>query len=368
MWLRDGDRAIQSLNFQGFCNGMTAWMHPRFSPSMLGVQPDMYQAMASAALQEMRAADYSKQASSAVMPFQQAQNISGSSGPPLASHILQQIQSQPQQTLQNYQENHNRIHSPYQLIQHQSQHGSSFNDEEHGQISALQQQEQKPQVQQIQKLQSPNLQISNVMSTVPQFTNYHPQTAPMQTMASFCQQQNVPDSNINSLSGSSISPLQGVMDPFSPEESSSLLSLRKTNPVLDTGAWSSKRHAVESVPSAIQSVQSQPKQLGQQISLSQHVALPPFPERDCSLIQESGGNSRMNIESSSLLVQNGMANETVSALMPFLSSAGTDFALHQALTSSTCVEDSEFFHSPSNVGSVNPQNGTFVKVNNLQFA
>ncbi|XP_042393955.1 auxin response factor 17-like isoform X1 [Zingiber officinale] len=364
MWLRDGDRGIQSLNFQGFCNGMAAWMHPRFNPSMLGVQPDMYQAMASAALQEMRAADYSKQATSAVLPFQQAQNLSGASGPPLASHILQQIQSQsqPQQALHNYQETH-RIHSPYQLIQHQSQHGSSFNDDEHGQISALQQQEQKPQVQQIQKLQSPNLQISNVMPTVPQFTNYQPQTSPMQTMASFCQQQSLPDSNINSLSGSSISPLQGVMDPFTPEESSSLLSLRKTNPVLDTGAWSSKRHAVESVPSAIQSVQSQPKQLSQQISLSQHVVtLPPFPERDCSLIQESGGNSRMNIETSSLLVQNGMANDTVSALMPFLSSAGTDFALHQALTGSTCVEDSELFQTPSNVGSVNPQNGTFVKV------
>ncbi|RZS15578.1 hypothetical protein BHM03_00047439, partial [Ensete ventricosum] len=53
MWLRDGERGIQSLNFQGY--GMTPWIHQRCNSSILGLQPDMYQAMASAALQEMRA-------------------------------------------------------------------------------------------------------------------------------------------------------------------------------------------------------------------------------------------------------------------------------------------------------------------------
>ncbi|RRT68100.1 hypothetical protein B296_00038626, partial [Ensete ventricosum] len=53
LWLRDGERGIQSLNFQGY--GMTPWIHQRCNSSILGLQPDMYQAMASAALQEMRA-------------------------------------------------------------------------------------------------------------------------------------------------------------------------------------------------------------------------------------------------------------------------------------------------------------------------
>ncbi|KAJ6848999.1 auxin response factor 17 isoform X1 [Iris pallida] len=46
----------------------------------------------------------------------------------------------------------------------------------------------------------------------------------------------------------------------------------------------------------------------------------------------------------------------------FLGNAGTDFPLNQALTSSTCLEESGFLQSPENVGQVNTQSGTFVKV------
>lgn len=378
MWLRDGDRGIQSLSFQGF--GMTPWMHPRFSSSMIGLQPDMYQAMASAALQEMRAADFSKQAASAVMQFQQPQNLTSTSAPPLASQILQQMQPQSQQTLlQNFQESQNQSQTPYRFVQNQMQHCNSFNDQEQMQRPPLQQQEQKPQEQQTQQQQLSNHQVPNVMSTLSQFTSTsQSQTSSLHTMASFCQQQSLPDTNINRMSASGISPLHGVLHPFSPEETSNLVSLPKTNPVIATGAWSSKRLAIESIPSVVQSVQPQAKQLGPQINISQHaVSLPPFPGRDCSLNQECGSDrqsnllSSMNVDSSSLLVQNGMSSlrnidgETVSTLMPFLSAVGTDYALHQALTSSNCIEESGFLQSPNNVGIVNPQNGTFVKVNNF---
>ena len=41
---------MPSLSFQGL--GTTPWMQPRLNASMLGIQPDMYQAVAAAALQE----------------------------------------------------------------------------------------------------------------------------------------------------------------------------------------------------------------------------------------------------------------------------------------------------------------------------
>ncbi|ONK65181.1 uncharacterized protein A4U43_C07F34520 [Asparagus officinalis] len=103
MWLPNGDRVMQSLNFQGL--GMAPWMQPRLDPSMLGLQPDMYQAMAAAALQEIRT-DPSKQAAPALLQFQQPQTITSRSTP-LQSQILQQMQSQSQQALlQSLQESH----------------------------------------------------------------------------------------------------------------------------------------------------------------------------------------------------------------------------------------------------------------------
>ncbi|AQK57562.1 hypothetical protein ZEAMMB73_Zm00001d052637 [Zea mays] len=48
MWLRDtATPGFQSLNFGGL--GMSPWMQPRLDATLLGLQPDMYQAMATAA-------------------------------------------------------------------------------------------------------------------------------------------------------------------------------------------------------------------------------------------------------------------------------------------------------------------------------
>ncbi|MBA0807705.1 hypothetical protein Gohar_023494, partial [Gossypium harknessii] len=54
MWLQgDAGRGMPSLNFPGI--GVTPWMQPRLdAASMLGLQTDMHQAMAAAALQDMR--------------------------------------------------------------------------------------------------------------------------------------------------------------------------------------------------------------------------------------------------------------------------------------------------------------------------
>uniref|UniRef100_A0A166CKJ8 Auxin response factor n=1 Tax=Daucus carota subsp. sativus TaxID=79200 RepID=A0A166CKJ8_DAUCS len=75
MWLRgdNGEQAFQSLNFQGL--GVSPWMQPRVDASMLGMQTaDIYQAMAAAALQEMRTVDTSKHSNPSAMQFQQTQD------------------------------------------------------------------------------------------------------------------------------------------------------------------------------------------------------------------------------------------------------------------------------------------------------
>ncbi|KAL0305462.1 UNVERIFIED_CONTAM: Auxin response factor 6 [Sesamum radiatum] len=76
MWLRGDvlDRGMQSLN-QGM--GATPWMQPGLDSSVLGMQNDIYQAMAAAAIQDMRVVDPSKQMLSSIMQFQQPQAISG---------------------------------------------------------------------------------------------------------------------------------------------------------------------------------------------------------------------------------------------------------------------------------------------------
>ncbi|XP_026394965.1 auxin response factor 6-like [Papaver somniferum] len=93
MWLQgdSGDRALQSLNFQG----LGPWMQqPRLDASMLGLQPDMYQAMAAAALQEMRTVDACKQGPTSLLQFPQPQNVSSISD-------IMQTQRLPQSQTQN---------------------------------------------------------------------------------------------------------------------------------------------------------------------------------------------------------------------------------------------------------------------------
>ncbi|PWA99466.1 PB1 domain, AUX/IAA protein, Auxin response factor, DNA-binding pseudobarrel domain protein [Artemisia annua] len=83
MWV-PGDRGIQSLNFQGI--GASPWMQPRLDAGMLGMQTNVYQAMAAAALQEMRGMDSSKASNPSLLQFQQ---------PQMQTQMLHQSQPQP---------------------------------------------------------------------------------------------------------------------------------------------------------------------------------------------------------------------------------------------------------------------------------
>ncbi|XP_061370057.1 auxin response factor 6-like [Gastrolobium bilobum] len=379
LWLRDTDRGLQSLNFQGI--GVSPWMQPRFDSSVLNMQTDMYQAMAAAALQDMRSVDPSKQHPASLLQFQQPQNFPNRSAALMQAQMLQQ--SQPQQVFQNNQESQHPLQSQPQTQTHlqphlQHQHSINSQHNYHNQ----QQQQQQTQLQ--QQVVDNQQQITSVVSTMSQFVSApQPQSPPMQAIASLCHQQSFSDSNGNPVT-TNVSPLHSILGSFPQDETSHLLNLPRTNswvPVQNSSAWSSKRVALDPLLSsgASQCVLSQVEQLGQpQNTMSQNaVTLPPFPGRECSIDQEGSNDPQnhllfgVNIEPSSLLVHNGMSSlkgvssNSCPSTMPYQSSnylntTCTDSSLNHGITHS--ISDSGILQAPENAGHGNPLNKTFVKV------
>ncbi|XP_057737966.1 auxin response factor 6-like isoform X1 [Arachis stenosperma] len=332
MWLRDADRGgLQSLNFQGI--GVSPWMQPRFDPSMLNMQTDMYQAVAAAALQ-----DPSKQHPSSLLQFQQPQNFPNRTAALMHSQILQQ--SPPQQAFQIDQENQSQTPTHVQL---RPQHQNSFNNQLHHHNN--QQQQQQPQ------------QISNAVSTMSQFVSSsatQPLSPPVQAISSLCQQQSFSDSNGNPVTTANVSPLHSILGSFPQDEASQLLNLPRSSswiPVqTSSAAWPSKRVAVDPLLSSGASQCILP-QVELQSSISQNaVTLPPFPGRECSIDQEGSTDPHnhllfgVNIEPSTLLVHSHGDSPTIPfQTSNYMSTAGAD--------------SSGFLHPSENM-----PNKTFVKV------
>ncbi|XP_030553311.1 auxin response factor 6 isoform X2 [Rhodamnia argentea] len=372
MWLRDGDRGIQSLNFQGM--GLTPWMQPRLDASMLGLQTDMYQAMAAAALQEMRAADPSKLAATSLMPVQHMQNIPSASASLMPSQML--TSTQPQQSLLQGSRASPR-HSVSQdqvqshLLQRQLQHQNSFTNH------------QQPQQEQLRQ-QLVNQDQIRSDSSPSQFTlSSQSHTASLQTMPSLCQQLSFSDSTGNPVTSPVVSPLQTLLGSFTQDESTHHLNLPRTNSLVSPSSWPSKRAAIESlVPSgASQGTLPQMDQMDQlgppQNNLSpSSVSLPPFPGRECLDQEVTDVQSHLlfgvNLEPSSLLMQNGISSiravgsESDSTSMPFtsnyISNTGADFAPNPSVAPPGGIDDSGFLQSQENLNQVNPPTRTFVKV------
>ncbi|KAK7245622.1 hypothetical protein RIF29_40470 [Crotalaria pallida] len=390
LWLREPDRGLQSINFQGI--GVNPWMQQRFDPSMLNMQTDMYQAVAAAALQDMRTLDPSKQhPASLVQQFQQPQNFPNRNAALMQAQMFQQSQSQ--QAFQNNQENQQPSQTQAQTqmhLQQQLQHQHSFNSQQHQhhhnqQLQQTQQQQQQQQQQPQQSHQMvDNQQISNAVSTMTQFISVpHSQSPPMQAISSLSQQQTFSDSSGNPTT--IVSPLHSILGSFPQDENSHLLNLPRTSswvPVQNSTAWPpAKRVAVDPLLSSgvSQCVLPQVEQLGQpQSTMSQNaITLPPFPGRECSIDHEGSSDPQnhllfgVNIEPSSLLVQNGMAslkgvsNNSDSSTVPFQSSnflnnTCIDSSLNHGMTHS--IGDSGFLQTHENSGQGNSPNKTFVKV------
>lgn len=376
MWLHgdNSDRGIQCLNFQG--TGVSPWMHPRLDASMMGMQPDMYQAMAAAALQEMRAVDYSKMAPASFLQFQESQGLPCQSSTLMQPQMLHQ--SQPQQAfIQSVQEN--QQHS-------QSQSQSQAQTQSH-QLQPLLQPQQSFDSQQQQHQQQPRqpqqlVDHQQIPCTIPAISQFQSQSPSLQTIPSLCQQPRFSDSNCNPGTSPTISPLHSLAGSFVQDETSQLLNLQRVNSIIPSAGWRpSKRAAIDPLSTgASQYFLPQVENLGtSQSSISQNtVALPPFPGRECSIDDRDENDPQnhvlfgVNIESSSLLMQNGMSNlrgvgnDSISTTLPFssnyMTTAGTDFSVNPTMTSSNCIDETGFLQSHENVGQVNPPNGTFVKV------
>lgn len=397
MWLQGGigDQGLQSLNFQGL--GLTPWMQPRIDASMAGLQPDVYQAMAAAALQEMRTVDPSKPTPQSLLPFQQSQNVVNGPAGLLQRQMLSQ--SQPQNTfLQSFQEN--QAPPQAQLMQQQMQRYHPYSDQR--QQQQQQQQHQQQQLQQPQQPQQPQQQlqpsqqlhqlsvpqqIPNVMSALPNFSSSTQSQSPsLHAITSQCQQQTFSDPVGNPISSSDVSHIHSILGSLSHNGGSQLLNLSGSNSVMASSSLLAKQITVEpqNPSGAAPSVLPQVEQLAPpQSNVSDLTSLPPFPGREYSAYQgatdpQSNLLFGVNIDSSSLMLQNGMSNlrnigsDNDSLSMPFGSSnyssaTGTDFPLNSDMTTSSCVDESGFLQSSENGDQVNPPTRTFVKVTQLPF-
>lgn len=365
MW----DRGLQSLNFQGM--GVNPWMQPRLDTSgLLGMQNDVYQAMAAAALQDMRGIDPAKAAAS-LLQFQNSPGFSMQSPSLVQPQMLQQQLSQQQQQLSQQQQQQAYLGVP-ETHQPQSQAQSQSNNH-------LSQQQQ-----QVVDNHNPSASSAAVVSAMSQFGSAsQPNTSPLQSMTSLCHQQSFSDTNGGN---NPISPLHTLLSNFSQDESSQLLHLTRTNSAMTSSGWPSKRPAVDSSfqhsGAGNNNTQSVLEQLGQSHTSNvppNAVSLPPFPGgRECSIEQEGSASDPhshllfgVNIDSSSLLMPNGMSNLRSigieggdSTTLPFTSSNfNNDFSGNLAMTTpSSCIDESGFLQSSENLGSENPQSNTFVKV------
>ncbi|GAV59993.1 AUX_IAA domain-containing protein/B3 domain-containing protein/Auxin_resp domain-containing protein [Cephalotus follicularis] len=387
MWLQGGigDQGIQSLNFQGY--GIAPWMQPRLDASMTGLQPDVYQAMAAAALQEMRTVDSSKLASQSLMQFPQSQNMSN--GPALIHRQMLQPSHSQNSFLQSYQEN--QVSAQAQILQQQLQRHQTYNDQRLQQQQVQQSQQlhqmsvQQQQVQQPQQVRqlSVQQQMPNVISAIPHLASTSQSQSPsLLAIPSQCQQPTFSDPVANAIATSDISSMQSILGSLPQDGTSRLLNLNGSNPAISSSALLRKQVTVEPQLSSgsAHCVLPQVEQLGTSQSIVSELSslLPPFPGREYSAYQGSTDPQSnllfgVNIDSSSLMLQHGMSNlqnignESDSLSMPFAasnftSSTGTDFPNNLDMTTSSCVDESGFLQSSENVDQVNPHTRTFVKV------
>ncbi|KAJ1278015.1 hypothetical protein BS78_04G047900 [Paspalum vaginatum] len=375
MWLRNGaNPGFQSMNFSGL--GTNPWMQPRLDNSLLGLQSDMYQTIATAAALQTT----TKQVLPSVMQFQQPQNIVSRSAL-LSSQIVQQVQPQFQQIYhQNIDENKIQGHVQPEYLQ-QLQRCQSFNEQK-PQLHPQQQQEESQQQQCVQTPQNQQMQqqkhmhnfhsLPNALSAFTQLSSASQSPA----APAFSHQQCFPDTNVSTLSPSSGSSMHGILGQLPSEAASSLPCVPRTTAVSVPDSWSSKRVAVESVnPSGPHAVSPQMEQLDMaSCNMPQNSALAPLPGRECLMDQDGSSENHLlfgvNIDSQSLLMQSGipnLQNDNSSSTIPyptsnFLSPSENDFPLSQPLPSAGCLDESGYVPCTENSEQANQQFATFVKV------
>ncbi|XP_015698719.1 auxin response factor 25 [Oryza brachyantha] len=363
MWLRDGNRGAQTLNFQG--HGISPWLQPRIDSPLLGVKTDTYQQMAAAALEEIRSGDNLKQPS-ATLQYQQTQNLNGGLNSLFASHVLQQMHYQtPQSPLQAVQQGHCQNTGDSGFVQGQLTQLQLLKEQEF-------QQQQQQQRQQILQEQSHHEMPQQLPSSDPRIADVASESGSA-TQA--------PSSLLNGSSFYHQNLLEGNRNPslqlhnnfhnFSSQEASDILSLPPSSQLMASNGWPSKQLAVESIVHP----EAQPM-LPKIEKVNHHTSISHFPgtfpsqsARGCSVVQDCGADADNRLLSSSFELQDGMTSiisdasrETDTMAIPLLRYNGADLTTENTLATSNCLGESGTFNHLNNV-CVNPSQGaTFVKV------
>ncbi|TMW96624.1 hypothetical protein EJD97_007089 [Solanum chilense] len=350
-WLHGGmgDQGIQSLNFQGF--GVTPFMQPRFDASMLGLQPDILQAMA--------ALDSSKLANQPLMQFQHIPSTSASS---IQSQLLHP--SNLQHTfLQGLPEN--QLISQAQMLQQQLQCHQSYNTQ--------QQQLQRQQLYHDQQLQEPHqVQRQDQQQTKAQLCSAtQSQLSHLQVLGSTGSQQTFSDlvgHHINTSNNSST--MQSLLSSFSRNGASTSLNMPETNSLVSPSS-SSKRIALESqIPSQAPYMVTQAEVLTvPNTKVSDFSTLfSPNPGRqvlDYQAVAVSQNNALFGVNGMSNLKGNSPENGSLPvpyATSTFTSTVGSEYPVNSDMTTSSCVDESGVLQSSENVDQANSLTETFVKV------
>ncbi|GAA0172460.1 hypothetical protein LIER_26283 [Lithospermum erythrorhizon] len=341
-----GTEGVQSSNFQGF--GVSSWMQPRpDASSIFRLQPDIYQTISAASLQDSRTLDPSEIPNQSFLQFQQ--NVNGVSASMLQTESLQQSHSHSN-SLQSFPES--QLISQGQLL-HQY----------------LQQQQQLQQTQQLLHPQYHDQQHSSKalnMASQARFSSAH---APASTF----QQQPLSDIIGNHVTSATNSMTQNLFNSFSRDGRSPLLNLPDSHGI----GSPSKRVALGPYPPAnVHYIMPQTGELnanGSKVS-DLTTMLPPFPGKevpDYQGISAAQSNALFGTNADSpILVQNRMSNlgnncgknEHLYPTANFSSATGTAFPLNPDMTTSSCVDESGFLQSSENVDRANQSTGTFVKV------
>ncbi|KAJ0974311.1 hypothetical protein J5N97_016276 [Dioscorea zingiberensis] len=323
MWLRGdaGEQGFQSLNFQSF--GMAPWVQPRLDPLLFGNERDQYQAMATAALQDMKGGNYLKeQYLNFQQPFQFPQQPCRSTQFS-QQHIVPQTQAQQIVNSQTQCIPENQSH----YVPHQQLHLPSDGQ----------------QNQQVPPLPCYAESFENSNNHMMQ------QQAPLSS--SLGQKIAFPDSLANYSANLSPTSLQGMIESASTQGSANLLNFSIVGqPMMSDQRlqpWDAK-YTMPHIP-----------------HLGNTNLLPPFPGKDGSVEPENCSADSQNhtlfgvsIDSSSLL----------SNAVPNLSANAIDGDVSPAPYSTSCVQNSlygcldESSGMLQNAGEADQQTKTFVKV------
>jgi hypothetical protein len=368
LWLGDGNRGAQSLNFQGL--GVSPWLQPRIDYSLLGLKPDTYQQMAAAALEEIRSGDHLKQPS-ALLPVQQTQHLNGGLNTLHGNPVLQQMQYQSQQLpLQTVQQSYNHNTSSSGFLQSQLQlHNSQLIQKEQEQLPVQQRQTQQVLPQQShQEMQRDFLSGCHGIADGMSGSGSASQSKSSLLPGSPFYQQNILEGN----SGPGLH-MHNSIHNFSSQETSYLQSLPRSGQTMASEGWPSKRLAVDPLINLeAQSVQPKHEKLNHQTDMPNISAtLPPLSARDCSNAQACGANVQSHLLSTSFAMRDslttvrsaGVGNGTDSITIASLRYSDVNLLTENSMGTSGCLGESGTFNYLDDIcgGKLAP-GGTFVKV------